>query len=102
MPELAVDEGTLCVDGIGHALPAFDLLLCEDTWHARVSSSLSIVSSIRLLAEQSTTYKSADRARLGEHEATLAGSLRVVFNVQIARVEYTVRLLGRTHACKRS
>jgi hypothetical protein len=48
------------------------------------------------------SYQSVNGARLGEHEATLAGSLRVVFHVKVARVEHAVCFFRRTHACERS
>ena len=48
MPELDENPPALVVDGLGHALPAFDLLLCEDAWDARISCSLFPVSCIRL------------------------------------------------------
>jgi hypothetical protein len=46
MPQLAVDEGALCVDSVSDALPTFDLFLRENAWYARVAGSLDIVSFV--------------------------------------------------------
>ena len=100
MPQLAVDEGTFCVDSIGHPFPAVDLCLCEDARNTRVSSGLNTMSVVLLRNGVHTSYQSVDGTRLSKHEATLAGSLRVVFHIQVARVEYAVCFFGRTHACE--
>ena len=100
VPELAVDEGTLCVDSIGDSLPAIHLCLCEDAGNTRVASSLIMMLAMVLQYVNNTSYQSVNGARLGEHEATLASSLRVVFHIQVARVEDAVCFFGRTHACE--
>jgi hypothetical protein len=101
VPQLAVDEGTLCVHSIGYSLPAVDLCLCEDARDTGVASSLIEMLAVFWRDGDSASYQSVDGTRLGEHEATLTGSLRVVFHVKVARVEHAVCFFGRTHACER-
>lgn len=74
--------------------------MCEDAGDTRVASSLLLMLAVFCSDGDHTSYQSVNGARLSEHEATLASSLRVVFHIQVARVEDAVCFFGRTHACE--